>query len=253
MSIAEKFEVIADEVYEKGKEYIWEVVQQGGTRTDYQSAFVQWDVDYIRPKYKVVPTYRFSCNQTFNSSKIKKVEAEYFDFSQKEYYESSTAGCYYMFGGCSYLEEIEDIKVPIVPNYTYAFGWCGKLHTIGFPLRCTETTTWSGAFEGCNSLQNVTIDGVIGKSINFKSSTKLSTKSIINIFESLSTTVTGQTLTLHSTSVNNMEFPFTSVRIDADDNEYTTTYNSWVDLAGDGIKGSPNEKGIRPNWTISLV
>ena len=55
MTISEKIEILKEkipQVYEKGKDYIWEVVQQKGNRSDYSTAFVQWDMDYIRPKYK---------------------------------------------------------------------------------------------------------------------------------------------------------------------------------------------------------
>lgn len=234
MSIAEKFEVIADEVYEKGKDYIWEVVQQKGNRPDYSYAFIYWDIDYIRPKYKVIPTHEYSTNQTFTKSKIKKVEKEYFDFSQKTHSTNSQAGCYYMFSTCTNLEEIEDIKMPLVPNYTYAFAWSDKLHTIGFPLKCDETTAWGNAFTRCSALKNIEIEGVIGKSgFNVSACTKLSGESIVSIIEALSTTTSGLTVTLSQMAVNSMVFPIVGKK---------GTYNSWTEL-----------EQSRTNWTISLV
>ena len=60
----------------------WDVIQANGTRNAYQYAFIYWDTEYIKPKYKVVPTAGH-CSQIFYSNKkLKKVEAEYFDFSQ---------------------------------------------------------------------------------------------------------------------------------------------------------------------------
>ena len=56
-SIAEKFEVIADAVYEKGKEdendRFWDDIQQKGNRNNYQSCFMQWGAKTITPKYKI--------------------------------------------------------------------------------------------------------------------------------------------------------------------------------------------------------
>ena len=233
MSIAEKFEVIADEVYEKGKEYIWEVVQQKGNRKDYGMAFYMWDMEYIRPKYKVVPTDHYSGNQTFCKSTIKKAEKEYFDFSQKPSTSNSQSGWYYMFSTCTKLEEIEDIGMQAMNNYSYCFAWCGKLHTIAV-LRCDENTTWSNAFNSCYSLKNVTIEGVIGKSgFNVSACTKLSGASIVSIIEALSTATSGLSVTLSQTAVDNMVFPITGNK---------GTYNSWSDL-----------EQTKTNWTISLV
>lgn len=201
--IATKLTTIAEnipKVYAAGKDYMWDIIQQKGERTNYASAFVYWNVDYVRPKYKVVPTHQFSSNQTFNSSKIKKVEAEYFDFSQKAFYNGSNAGVYYMFNACTLLEEIEDIKMPLVPNYSYAFAYCYKLHTIGFPLKCDETTTWSNTFTNCSALQNVTIDGKIGqKSFNVSTCKKLTKASLLSILKALSLDITATTTITFST------------------------------------------------------
>lgn len=232
MSIAEKFEVIADEVYEKGKDYIWEVVQRGGKRKNYGYFAYMWDIDYIRPKYKVVPTDVASGNQTFCQCKFKKAEAKYFDFSQKPYGTASTNGWYYTFSTCTNLEEIEDIGMQAMINYLYCFAWCDKLHTIAI-LRSNADTSWGNAFTSCSALKNVTFEGVIAKSINLKDSAKLSGASIVSVFEALSTTASGQTITLSQTAVDNMAFPIVGNK---------GTYNSWTDL-----------EQSRTNWTISLV
>ena len=65
MSIAEKFEVIADEVYEKGKEKersdFWENFQVNGNRTDYRYAFAYngWNENNFYPKYDIAPTANY--------------------------------------------------------------------------------------------------------------------------------------------------------------------------------------------------
>lgn len=198
MSIAEKFEVIADEVYEKGKEYIWEVVQQGGARTDYREAFVMWDMDYIHPKYKVTPIADYSGYLTFSNSKIKKIEKEYFDFSQKISTSNIQSGWYYTFSGCNYLEEVEDIGMQAMINYSYTFAWCYNLHTIAI-IRTDENTSWGSTFTACSNLQNITIEGVIGKSgFSVKDCKRLTKESLLSILRALSkdsTVASGKSIT----------------------------------------------------------
>jgi hypothetical protein len=75
---------------------------------------------------------------------------------------------------------------------------------------------------------------VIGQNIDFAQS-PLSTKSIVGIFEHLSESVTGNTLTLKQTAVDDMVFPFTS-------EQSGITYYSWDELVE-----------TKANWTISLV
>ena len=186
-------------VYEAGKDYIWEVVQQKGNRTDYGMAFTMWDIEYVRPKYKVIPTADYSGNQTFAKSTIKKVEKEYFDFSQKPRTTYSQSGWYYTFSTCKNLEEIEDIGMQAMVNCTNTFAWCGKLHTIEV-LRCDENTTWSNTFNSCSSLQNITIDGKIGqKSFNVSACKKLTKASLLSILKALSLDITATTTITFST------------------------------------------------------
>ena len=199
MSIAEKFEVIADEVYAKGKEYIWEVVQQGGARTDYAYAFTMWDIDYIRPKYKVIPTGVGTGNQTFAKSKIKKIEKEYFDFSQKPRGANQSQGWYYMFSACSNLEVIEDIGMQPDFGYVYTYPYSYKLHTIEV-IRSDENTTWNNAFLDTIGLMNITIEGKIGqKGFNVKSCKKLTKASLLSILKALSLDITTTTTITFST------------------------------------------------------
>jgi hypothetical protein len=67
MSIADKFEVIADAVYEKGMEAerraFWDVFQDKGNRSSYPYAFYRWDEDIYNPIYDIVTddaTYLYS-------------------------------------------------------------------------------------------------------------------------------------------------------------------------------------------------
>jgi hypothetical protein len=100
---------------------------------------------------------------------------------------------------------LTDTKVPIYTNSrnaNYMFNGATKLQTIN-KLVVKETTAFSSTFVNCTSLQNISIEGAIGKSISFADCSKLSEESIMSILNALSTTVTGQTLTLNRTAVIN--------------------------------------------------
>ena len=225
MSIADKFEVIADAVYDKGVsdgkqagyDEFWDVVQDFGNRENYAYVFYHWNCEYIRPKYKVIPkagknnSYR-CLHMCCNNPSLKKIEKEYFDLSQYESptgYTSETSGNYYMFSACPNLEEIEDVGMK--PYYYYAtFAGCRKLHTIEV-IRSHENTTFNPmVFRECTALENIKIEGVIAKDISFYQSPNLSKTSIESIINHLSDT-TGATLTLSKTAVNN------AFRINVDD------------------------------------
>lgn len=104
-------------------------------------------------------------------------------------------------------------------------------------LKDDGSQTFDSAFLNCRELEDITFEGVIGKSADLHWSTKLTRASIESIITHLSDTTEGQTLTLSSTAVER-EFAY-----DYDGN-YIDGANSaeWYDLIE-----------TKPNWTISLV
>lgn len=155
------------EGYEAARAELWNGLQNGGTRTDYMYAFAYWASEYIRPTRKVVPTAPYGANNTFYYCRsVKKIEKDYFDFSQKEY---GGNGYYYTFTTCSALETVEDIGLIPQPSYNYAFAWCIKLETIA-KIGADETTTFKGTFTSCSTLKNITVEGTIGQSVSFADS-----------------------------------------------------------------------------------
>lgn len=128
-----------------------------------------------------------------------------------------------------YMSKITDTKVTIdvstsTSNRTAIFGEAKALETIR-KIVVVEGNAYSNWFTGCTKLKNITFEGVIGKSIDLKQSTNLTKESIENIVGCLSTTSSGQTLTLSQTAV---------------DNAFTT--DEWNTLIAN-----------KTNWTISLV
>ena len=246
MSIAEKFEVIADAVYEKGiekgkkDEYdkFWDNFQNYGKRTKYSHAFTGygWNTYNFYPKYDIKPNegtyifrawehsssdYKFSLKQRLEECGVK------LDTSNVKAFDST-------FSYNSEFTEIPTIDLTSATSISNLFTWTyGALKTIE-KLVVNENTPMGGWFWNSLGVENITIEGTIGKSgFNISPCTKLSGQSIVSIIEALSDTTSGLTVTLSQTAVDNMAFPIVGNK---------GTYNSWTDL-----------EQSKTNWTISLV
>lgn len=184
----------------------WDMFQHNGKRKTYLNAFRGWSAEYIRPKYKAVVTDINGCGYVFGDcTNLKKVEAQYFDFSQKPTGTNNNTGYLYTFDNCATLEEIEDIG--LVPQFIYSrtFGYCYKLKTIA-KMGVDENTQFANAFIACTQLENLTIEGTIGKNgFNLKDSRVLSKASITSVINALSEEpeVNSPTITLSKTAVEN--------------------------------------------------
>ena len=218
-----------DEVFKAGEDGLWDIIQNYGNRTNYSSGFARWGIEYIRPKYKVVVTDGQGAIQIFRDNKIlKKVEAKYFDLSQKPTGTNNNYGYYYMFSGCDRLEEIEDIGMIPQHNYISCFSSCGMLHTIA-KMGVNENTKYENTFKSCIALENITIEGTIGQNgFDIHWSTLLSADSLKSIINALSTTTTGLTITLPTTAQSNYESKYGS--------------GTWATLTA-----------TRSNWTIAYA
>lgn len=266
MSIAEKFEVIADEVYEKGKkdEYdrFWDAYQyaENGVpkRTNYENGFrgsMGWTKDNFYPKYDIKPVgnanylfyaWEYADRHTMDLSARLKECGVVLDTSR-----ATSLQCAFSYVRLAIIPPID--VTGLTNNSSLLFADSSRVKIIEKLIIAETTPINSNWFRNDKGLETITIEGTIGQNnFNVSACIKLSGASIVSIIEALSTTTSGLTVTLSQTAVNNMVFPITSTRTDAEGNEYTTTYNSWVDLAGDGTEGSPNV-GIRPNWKIALL
>lgn len=176
-----------DKVYEAGKkaeqDIFWDEFQDYGNRTDYASAFRYWKAEEITPKYKIAPTA--AAGQLFyNCSKLKTIDKKMFDLSKATYTPTGNSSSSYAFcAGCNSLEYFPDIGLQA--GYCYwGFDRCFKLKTIEV-YRVAENVAFgsgsSGTFYRCDALENITIEGIIGRSIQFTYSplTPESMKSII--------------------------------------------------------------------------
>lgn len=167
---------------DNGWNRFWDAVQNFGNRTDYASAFRAWCVERIRPKYKVNGKITQVASVFFNNKNLISVEAEWFDFSEA----ILPANPYsYMFSSCNSLQSIEDIGMSAPELYDYTWAYSGSLHTIAV-IRCVQKTKFNNAFLACNSLESITIEGIVGQNgLDVHYSTELSHDSLLSIINAL--------------------------------------------------------------------
>jgi hypothetical protein len=211
-----------DEVKESGKqaEYdrFWDAYQQKGKRTNYAYAFAGqcWTPDTLKPKYPIAPKWGGAGMMFYNSAYEGSLKDLPLDFSQ-------LSGMNYTFYNAAGITEIPLIDASNCSQMMCDFQNCTALHTLS--LRVSEKiTTYADAFSGCSSLKNLTIEGVIGSSINFRWS-PLSKESITSVINALSSSVTGQTATFKKSA-----------------KEAAFTADEWAELIA-----------TKTNWTFSLV
>ena len=221
----------------QGEREIWDRITANNTRKTYETAFRDWDSEYIRPPYKIYPKAKRSTGQMFcQNNSLKKVEAAYFDFSQKERGTANNQeGHYFTFYECKALEEVEDIGFQ--PDYSYGttFGNCTNLKKIAV-IRSDENTRYADTFAYAYAIEYVRFEGVIGQNgLNLRWSTKLSKASWQNVIGCLSATTTGLSIT---GSLSSVKKAFETAPGANDGN----TSDEWLALIA-----------TKPNWTISLA
>ncbi len=162
MSIAEKFETIADRVYEKGKSdehyNFWNVYQSNGKiiSTGYTYAFYghQWTDENYKPLYDI--KVGSACNGIFLNSRITNTKVM-IDISNSNI-KVNTAN---MFENATKLSEIPLLK-----------------------LKDDGSNNLNKNFNGCTALTTINFEGKIGRNVSF-ADCPLSVESLKNIIEHL--------------------------------------------------------------------
>lgn len=206
MNIAEKLTIIAEneqKVYDKGKadgvqsEYdrFWDNYQNNGKLIDGRYAFngSQWNNKTFNPKHTIYINYAI---QTFENCGCTDCDLRKWRFNWDSCYNFQSA-----FKNFKGLVAVGEINCSGASNLDQMFYGCNLLKEID-ELRVVASCTFgNNAFYNCTALTDISFDGTIGKNIRFADS-PLNKTSIISIFEHLSSTITGQTLTLKKTAVN---------------------------------------------------
>lgn len=185
---AQNFPSKVNEVYDKGRtdewSDFWDAFQDYGKRTNYYYAFTSdvngyWNDKNFKPKYDMQPTdmNRFMRRSgVTNLEKILEKQGVILDTSK-------ASNMILAFGNMWYLEVVPPIDVSSATASNSASGLFSsdtKLHTIR-KLTVAENVEFTNFFASCESLKNIIVEGVIGRSISFLSSplTVESMKSII--------------------------------------------------------------------------
>lgn len=229
--------------YERGEaqgkqaEYdrFWDAYQDNGNRTNYRRAFGGrgWSDETFKPKYDIRPVNAsdlFGDSLIVNLFEILEQNGVVLDFS-------NATTMTYVFGNAP-IKRLGVMDLRAATNITSVFSSMTSLVTIDSVIIKDDGSQAFGdsSFQACPSIENLTIQGTNGKSgLNLRWSTKLSKASITNVINVLSTTSTGQSVTLSKTAVNKAF----ETSVGANDG---ATSAEWLALVA-----------TRSNWTISLA
>lgn len=192
MSIAEKLTTIAEneqKVYDAGQksEYdrFWDSYQANGKRTAYAHGFggVGWTDEVFYPKYDIKPKEAY---MLFRDSKITDIYGRLEELGLTLDFSNCTNMQYAL--QQNYITRIGIVDVRNATGMTYAFFGCSKVVTFEKLIIKEDGTTpfENTTFQGMTSLENLTIEGVIGTNkFNVSTCTKLSHDSLMNIINCL--------------------------------------------------------------------
>ena len=188
MTIAERITQLKkdfDEVKQAEYDRFWNALQSKGSRNNYAYAFYMWADTEFQPKYPFTKDKTYSYDYAFYQSTITDLSGHSFKAN----------GFNNTWRGCTQL-----LKIGSVYNggstFDNTFNGCGRLETIEL-IGCLANCSFGNTFKGCYGLKNITFDGYIGRSIDFRDC-PLSADSVASIFDHL-TTVTNQTLVFDKT------------------------------------------------------
>lgn len=179
-----------DEVYEAGQkseyDFFWDAFQENGNRRTYTNAFgYNWTKEAFKPKYDLIvgiaKNYTMFANCPIEGSLTEILNELGITLYFEGGYSSGT------FNPCEF-SEIDISTSNCFNTFASTFG-CKKLTTLKLPAINSRTVFNATAFD-CPVLENLTLSGVIGTSINFQYSplTPESMKNVISCLKDYSGT-----------------------------------------------------------------
>ena len=160
MSIAEKFETIADAVYEKGKSdtelALWNAITGNGSRNawDYAFAYADYsDIEFPKPivmSGALIRTFRMYAGQKFP----RKQDIDLSGVTSQE------APFSFIWGGSRTGMTIPDYGLPALDSLASFYSNAQIVRAIEL-LRCHEGTVFTNTFQRCDILKEIRFDGVI--------------------------------------------------------------------------------------------
>lgn len=251
--------------FEQGKkdayDEFWDIFQQNGTRTDYVSAFgSQWTLEIFKPKYQIQPLkaaymffnnngnylkildfVEFADNLAREQGKTPQTHPDMFD-ENGHYNLIDLSNCDNLSYGLAGLHSNHFGTLNLINCtntsylfYTHNYGSTSPVKKIDKLISSEKTVFATPTFQNATYLEDITMDGVVAKSIDF-GACPLNKASIISVVNVLSSSTTGQTVTFKKTAVN------TAFGINVDD---TSTYPVGSEFY--------NLRNSKPNWTFSYA
>ena len=242
MSIADKLTQIAEneqKVFDAGKkaEYdaFWDAVQDHGKRKNYNFAFSasMYTQETFKRRHPIKPSSIVNGFAYWGQSGYPKslIDLRAIDLDLSE-----CTMLFNIFFDNRQVSAVGVLDCRLATNYQSLFNGALNLEIVEkLMLENTGAMSFSNTFQKCPLLRTINIEGVIGKDIDFQSSTLLSHDSIVSVINALSATATGRTATFSKTAVQNA---FETSEGAADG----STSEEWLNLIA-----------TKPNWTISLV
>lgn len=234
---------------EKHYDEFWDIFQDYGNRTNYNSGFgLGWTKKNFKPKYDIKPTFAYQFNQSGSYEQLlregqvvmKELEEEQgitFDFSKCPNLTQLNAGLLF-----SELNVIDMASATSTADLIFYCGYTSGSTREQLALRRIERLILydinkfsSNSFGYAVGLEYVGFEGVLATSgLNLSYSTKLNKESHIKLINTLSSTTSGLSVTLSKTAVNKA-FETSSGANDG------STSIEWLNLIA-----------TKSNWTISL-
>lgn len=232
------------EGFEAGKqdEYdaFWDALQQNGTRVKYTLGVCgdNWTKETFKPKYPIRPEGSIAnCFAYWGTNGVGK------DIDLRETCVLDTSKATNMSACFFNNSAVVGIGILDCTNATtmdQVFGGAINLVTIEKIILGSGVYSVNNAFRNCQSLTTISFEGDIGLDIDFQWSTLLSRASIESIITHLSSNVSGKTLTLSKTAVENA---FNISLVDAE--------TGW--FVGDGIEEWLALIEPKSNWNFVFV
>ncbi len=239
MTISEKLTAVAEnqqEVYKAGQksEYdrFWDEYQNKGERQNYIYAFggQGWSDETFAPKYDLTPTY---ASYMFRESKITSLKARLSELGLSMDFSECMAFVYPF--SASQIKDIGIIDTRQCSNLQYFLNNTTHLTEVERVIVRDDGTQIFGneSFKGCENLEQIRFEGIIGTNINFLWS-PLSKDSIESVMAALSDYVVVKTVIFKKSAVDTA---FETAEGLADG----STSDAWLELVA-----------TKENWTISL-
>ena len=231
MSIAEKFETVADRVYEKGQQNATDDFikrfTNNGARTNYTYGFCS--MDFSGFTIEATPKnigYLFSYYEG-------KTIPDGIDCSNASTTGTSTNNSPAYLCAYSKLKYLPDINIPPAHYWYASFRDCTELETIEvIRMREGSGASTNVLFLNCNSLKNITFEGVIPITIGFADCplTVTSIKSIIEHLQDYSGTSNANSYTVTFKAPSSSYKALSELEAEGATAEYNGQPCTWLEL-----------------------